>query len=103
VSAHELHIDARNGGVRFPVHVQPRASRTGIAGLHGAALKVRLTSPAIEGAANTALVALLADLLGVARSAVQIVTGHRSRSKVVEVVGIDAGSVRRLVIDAPTR
>jgi len=89
--------------VRFPVHVQPRASRTGIAGLHGAALKVRLTSPAIEGAANTALVALLADLLGVARSAVQIVTGHRSRSKVVEVVGIDAGSVRRLVIDAPTR
>ena len=89
--------------MRFPVHVQPRASRTGIAGLHGAALKVRLTSPAIEGAANTALVALLADLLGVARSAVQIVTGHRSRSKVVEVVGIDAGSVRRLVIDAPTR
>jgi len=89
--------------VRFPVHVQPRASRTGIASLHGAALKVRLTSPAIEGAANTALVALLADLLGVARSAVQIVTGHRSRSKVVEVVGIDAGSVRRLVIDAPTR
>jgi len=89
--------------VRFPVHVQPRASRTGIAGLHGEALKIRVSSPAIEDAANTALVAMLADLLGVARSAVQIVTGHRSRSKVVEVVGIDEGAVRRLVIDAATR
>ncbi len=89
--------------MRFPVHVQPRASRTGIAGLHGEALKIRVSSPAIEDAANTALVAMLADLLGVARSAVQIVTGHRSRSKVVEVVGIDEGAVRRLVIDAATR
>ena len=89
--------------MRFPVHVQPRASRTGIAGLHGEALKIRVSSPAIEDAANTALVAMLADLLGVARSAVQIVTGHRSRSKVVEVVGIDEGAVRRLVIDTATR
>jgi len=103
VSTGELRIDARSGRVRFPVHVQPRASRTGIAGLHGEALKIRVSSPAIEDAANTALVAMLADLLGVARSAVQIVTGHRSRSKVVEVVGIDEGAVRRLVIDAATR
>ena len=103
MSASELRIDAKSGRVRFPVHVQPRASGTGIAGLHGQALKIRLAAPPIEGAANTALVALLADLLGVARSAVQIVTGQHSRSKLVEVVGIDEASVRRLVIDATTR
>jgi uncharacterized protein (TIGR00251 family) len=103
VSASELRIDAKSDRVRFPVHVQPRASRTGIAGLHGEALKIRVSAPAIEDAANAALVALLADLLGVARSAVQIVTGHHSRSKVVEVVGIDEESIRRLVSDAATR
>jgi uncharacterized protein (TIGR00251 family) len=64
--------------------------------VHGDALKVRLAAPPVDGAANDALVELLADELDVARRAVRIVSGATSRSKVVQVDGIDAGSVARL-------
>jgi uncharacterized protein YggU (UPF0235/DUF167 family) len=60
-------------------------------------------APAIEGAANTALIEFLADRLGVARSAIRIAAGQRARSKVVEIAGIDEQRVRRLVADAATR
>jgi len=92
-----VRIDSRSGAVRFAVRVQPRAARSEIAGPHGDALKVRLAAPPVDGAANDALIELIADALGVARRNVQIVGGERSRSKVVEVVGVDSESVRRLV------
>jgi len=97
-----LRIDTRDDAVRFAVHVQPRASRSEITGLHGESMKVRLEAPPVEGAANAALIELLADALGVSRRNVQIVGGQRSRSKVVEVVGIGAESVRRLVTSGET-
>ena len=84
------------GGVRFTVRVQPRASRSEVCGVHGEALKVRLAAPPVEGAANDALVALLADELDVARRSVRIVSGLASRMKVVQVDGIDSGPVERL-------
>jgi uncharacterized protein (TIGR00251 family) len=69
------------------VHLQPRASDTAIAGVHGDALKVRVQAAPVEGAANDALVALLARLLAVRSSDVRIVAGQTSRRKVVEVRG----------------
>lgn len=84
------------GAVRFAVRVQPRASRTEVAGMHGSALKVRLQAPPVEGAANEALVAFLADSLGVPRRNVSVVAGPASRSKVVEVMGGDPEAVRAL-------
>jgi uncharacterized protein (TIGR00251 family) len=92
-----LHVEVRDGAVRLTVHVQPRASRSEIVGLHGAALKVRLQAPPVDGAANAALVALLADRLGVPRRAVRIVAGATSRAKTVEVDGTTEGAVRALV------
>jgi uncharacterized protein (TIGR00251 family) len=77
-------------GVRLTLHVQPRAARTEIAGLHGDALKVRLAAPPVDGAANEALIRFLADRLGVPRSALALVGGATSRRKVVEVTGISA-------------
>jgi uncharacterized protein (TIGR00251 family) len=53
--------------------------------MHGAALKVRLQAPPVEGAANDALVALLAERLGVPRRAVRVVAGATSRAKTVEI------------------
>ena len=89
--------------VRFSVRVQPRASRSEVAGVHGDALKVRLTAPPVDGAANAALIELLADLLAVSRNALRIVAGEHARGKVVEAVGVDAESVRRLVTKGATR
>lgn len=78
------------------VHVQPRASRSEVVGTHGAALKVRLLAPPVDGAANEALVALLAEELGVPRRDVRIVHGATSRTKVVEIEGTTADAVRAL-------
>jgi uncharacterized protein len=84
-------------GVRIAVRVQPRASRNELAGLHGDALKVRVMAPAIEGAANDALVDLLCTTFGVSRRDVTIVSGATSRSKIVEILGIDEERVRHLM------
>jgi len=89
-------IHQTDGGVRFAVRVQPRASRSEVCGVHGEALKVRLAAPPVDGAANDALVALLADEIGVARRSVRIVSGAAARSKMVEVEGIRSDLIERL-------
>lgn len=81
------------GRVRFAVHVQPRASRSEVAGVHGEALKVRLSAPPVDGAANEQLITLLADTFAVHRRAVTLVSGESSRAKVVEIEGIDEHAV----------
>jgi uncharacterized protein (TIGR00251 family) len=93
----ELALTRVDGGIRITVHVQPRASRTEVAGLHGTALKVRLHSPPVDGAANEELIAFLAGELGVARRAITIVSGHASRGKIVQMDGVSEASVQALV------
>ena len=88
-------VSATAGGVRIRLHVQPRASRTEAAGLHGSALRVRLAAPPVDGAANEALVRWIAEQLDVSRSAVALTAGAGSRTKTVEVAGADADRVRR--------
>lgn len=91
-----LRVDVRGTVVRVAVHVQPRASRSEIIGVHGAALKVRLQAPPVDGAANEALVRLLADSLGVSYRSVRVVAGATSRAKTVEVDGTTEDAVRAL-------
>ena len=76
------------GAATVTVHVLPRASREGVAGLFGDAVRVRLTAPPLENRANEALVRFLSATLGVPRSWVEIVSGRRGRKKVVRVAGI---------------
>jgi uncharacterized protein (TIGR00251 family) len=90
-------IEERSGAVRISVHVQPRASRNEIAGIHGDAIKVRLTSPPVDGAANEALVIFLTERFAVPRHAITIVSGARSRAKVVEVAGLTAAELRKML------
>ena len=71
--------------------------------MHGDALKVRLSAPPVEGAANDALVELLAHLFAVRRAAVRIVAGQASRSKVVEIDGITSSRVRHLTAGGQSR
>jgi hypothetical protein len=82
-------------GIRLRLHVQPRASRTELAGRHGDALKVRLAAPPVDGAANDALVRFLSDRLGVPRTAVRLEAGAGGRAKVVTVHGIGPEEARR--------
>ncbi len=91
-----LRIEARGARIRISVHVQPRASRSEVVGIHGAALKVRLLAPPVDGAANDALVEFLAEGLHVPRRAVRIVAGETSRSKTVEIEGTTEAAVRAL-------
>jgi uncharacterized protein len=89
-------VERQGAGVRFRVRLQPRASRDEIAGVHDGALKIRLHAPPVDGAANEALVAFLADRLGVSRRGIRIVTGATSRTKMVEVEGVTSSDVARL-------
>ena len=73
---------------RLAILVQPRASRNEIVGWQGDALKVRLTAPPVEGAANKALVAFLAGAFGVRRSEVRVASGDHARQKVVEFASL---------------
>jgi uncharacterized protein (TIGR00251 family) len=90
------HTRAADGALVLRIHVQPGAKRTEVAGLHGDALKVRVAAPASEDRANEALVAFIAEALGVARRDVAIASGGHSREKRVEVpAGADPGRLLR--------
>jgi uncharacterized protein len=93
MSEEGLRITENPEGVVFTVHVQPRASRSEICGAKGGELRLRLTSPPVEDAANKQCVELIAKALGVAKSRVSIKSGAKSRHKVVKVEGVDSGSV----------
>ena len=74
------------------VYIQPRASKNEIAGCYDDKLKIRLTAPAIEDKANKALIEFLAKKISVAKSAIQIISGEHSRTKLVKIDGLDQGS-----------
>jgi len=76
------------------VRVIPRAPRTRVDGERGGSILIRLAAPPVDGAANDALVAFLADALGVPRRAVTIVAGEKSRDKRVQIAGMAEPAVR---------
>jgi uncharacterized protein (TIGR00251 family) len=82
-------MERTKGGVRLRLRIQPRAARTELVGLHGDAIRIRLSAPPVDGAANEALLKFLADKLSVPLRAVRLTAGEASRSKVVTVTGID--------------
>jgi len=86
-------LTTTNEGVLIAVRVVPRAARAGLAGIRDNALLVRLNAAPVEGAANAELIEVLADTLGVARRAVSISSGERSRRKTVLIRGLSADEV----------
>ncbi|WP_306534491.1 DUF167 domain-containing protein [Geobacter sp.] len=97
----ELRITETADCVTFSVHVQPRASRNEICGIQGDAIKLRLTSPPVEGEANRLCAEYLAKLLKVPKSAVTIIAGEKSRHKTLRVAGATTQAVLALL--APSR
>jgi hypothetical protein len=90
-----LELRETEDGLALRVHVQPRASREGLAGERDGALVVRVSAPPVAGAANEALVRVLGQALGVPKTAVRIARGASGRSKLVTVAGLDAATARR--------
>ena len=84
-------------GVYAAVKLQPRASRNAIQGAHGAELKIAVTAPPVDSAANSALVEFLAEKLNVPRSRIQLVRGQASRHKTIFIGGMRASDAGKLL------
>jgi uncharacterized protein (TIGR00251 family) len=84
-------------GIVLTLHVQPRASKNEICGVQDQALKIRLTSPPVDGAANKLCREFLAELFKVPKSAVEIISGETSRHKRVRISGGDIARLTQIV------
>lgn len=94
MSEHKFIFGHGIGGAALPVKVVPRASRNEIVGVGlDGALKIRVTAPPVEGAANEAVITLLADALGLPKSNIDIVAGLTSTTKLVSIIGVDPAVV----------
>ena len=83
---------------RIPIRVIPRSPRNRVDGIRAGRLLVRVTAPPVDSAANQAVLAVLADHLGVPRRSIQIVSGATSRNKTVEIAGLTEAQVRAILL-----
>jgi len=88
-------LRASGDGVLLTLHIQPGAKKTEVVGLHGDALKLRLAAPPVDGKANNALIAFLADRLGIPKARLALISGQASRRKCTFVSSIDIAEVER--------
>ena len=99
------YLKENTDGITITVFVQPRSSKNMIAGLHDQALKIKLTSPPVDGAANKICIQYLAKCLKVPKSSIEIVSGHKSRTKRLllrykdetNTAGAEAARIRSLI------
>ena len=88
MTEHDLLIRRTPDGLQIRLHVQPRAKRCEISGVHNGALKIKATAPPVDDAANRAVIEYLADRLGIPRSRLSILSGARSRNKILDIKGM---------------
>lgn len=91
------YLQDREDGVIISIYVQPRASKNEVVGLQGDELKLRLTSPPVEGAANKLCREFLAKLLGLAKGQVSLVSGDKSRHKRLLARGVTSEQARHIL------
>jgi hypothetical protein len=89
-----IEFNHKENAVTFKVRVQPRASRTEVAGEHEGAVKLRIASPPVDGKANQECRRFLARLVGVSASSVEIVAGDSSRNKLIRIHNVTAERIR---------
>ncbi|MDD2465160.1 MAG: DUF167 domain-containing protein [Desulfobulbus sp.] len=87
-----------DGSITLRLHVQPRASANSLAGLQGDLLKLRLTTPPVDGKANKAVIAYLAKLFHLPKSAITLKSGHQSRSKTMVITGLTLQDVQAILL-----
>ena len=87
-----------NGSLLLKIIVQPKASKNEITGLHNDALKLRLTTPPIEGRANKAVISFLAKRLHLPKSSISIKSGLQNRNKQLLILGCNEENARQLLL-----
>jgi uncharacterized protein len=85
-----INFTEKNSAIIFSVRVVPRASKSEIVGEMDGALKIRIASPPVDGAANAELIKLLAKTFSIAKSEVEITGGQTSKSKQIKLNGVTA-------------
>lgn len=88
------------GGAVLELLVQPRASRTRVVGEHDGRLKIQLAAPPVDGEANAALLAFLADALGLRRADLALLAGESGRRKRVRAAGVSAAAAAAKLLAA---
>lgn len=85
-----IEFTEKDGSIIFTARIIPRASRSEIVGEHANALKIRLCSPPVDGAANKELIKLLSKTFNVSKSAVEIISGETAKTKQIKIAGINS-------------
>jgi uncharacterized protein len=89
----DLDIRDTAEGLLLRLHVQPRAKRNEIAGIHNGALKLKVSAPPVDDAANRAIIEYFASLLGISKSSCRIISGGKSREKMLQIQGISLSAL----------
>jgi len=92
-----LPIKETKDGVIFNIKVVPRSSRSELTGIQEDALKLKITAPPVEGKANEECIKFLADKLGVKKSRVAIIAGHKSKRKTIIVSGLKSKDIESII------
>jgi uncharacterized protein (TIGR00251 family) len=92
-----LNIAESIGSISFPIRVIPRSSKTEVAGEHDGALRIRLKSPPVDGAANEELIRFLSKSFDIPKTSVEIISGQASRTKRVRLSGVKPDDIGRFL------
>ncbi len=92
-----LKIRETGSGLEVPLHVQPRARRSELAGVHNGALKLKVTAPPVDDAANRAILEFFSSLLNVSKSGLSISSGAKSRNKILRIKGLSLSRFLELI------
>ena len=94
-----LNLVEDNEGVILPVRIQPRASKDEIVGEYNGALKIKLTSPPVEGEANRRCIEFLSKRFKIAKSQLEIIKGEKSKDKLIKIIGLGKADVVEILQD----
>jgi uncharacterized protein (TIGR00251 family) len=92
MNAVDLQVSETTGGLEIRLHVQPRAKRCELSGIYNGALKIKVTAPPVDDAANRAILDFFSTLFGIPKSSLQIISGLKSRDKTLQVKGLSLRS-----------
>ena len=93
-----LRIHETSHGLEIRLHVQPRARRPEISGFYNGALKIKVTAPPVDDAANRAVIEFLAARLGVSKSKISILSGAKSKDKILLIKNMSADALLKKLV-----